>query len=308
MFNPQPQANLSQSSQSADTRSSSLKQLPQNKAQRDWLAQLRLTFGARQEKTILLENTHCGPLSVQRPFYPEDNGCCHTYLLHPPGGMAPGDRVHFDIAVNQHSHALLTTPAAGKIYRTDTAKHLQQQLLHADIGDQACLEWLPQETIVFTGANARIHNRFCLRGNAKLIAWDIVCLGRRASNELFDQGHCEQLIEVEDNGRLVLRERNLWSGGAALMSAPWGMANYSVAGTLMATFTSNRHQLDDWRHHLTSADIAGEWGITQKSSLFIARYLGQSAQACRRGFELLWQHLRPAMLKYSHCRPRIWNT
>lgn len=275
---------------------------------REWLARLRLGFDRIGDKTTLVENTHVGPLSVQRPFYPEDNGCCHTYALHPPGGMAPGDSIEISLALKKNGHALVTTPSAGKIYRTDRVGHPQQQVIHADIDGRACLEWLPQETIVFAGANARIHNRFQLQGDARLIAWDIVCLGRRASNERFDHGHCEQLIEVEQNNKLVLRERNIWPGDSELMQATWGMAGNCVAGTLFANVDTERRDLDLWREQLNSAALPGEWGMTQKPGLFIARFLGQSAQDCRRGFEILWRQLRPLMLGFEACRPRIWNT
>lgn len=278
---------------------------------REWLAQLRLRFAHGREKTTLIENTHSGPLNVQRPFYPELNQgshCCHVYLLHPPGGLVAGDSIAIDVGVARQSHALLTTPSAGKIYQTDAARHLQQQQLNADIEDQACLEWLPQETIVFTGANARLRNRFRLQGDAKLIAWDIICLGRRASNEPFSNGRCEQVIEVERDGRLLLRERNIWPGDSPLMHAPWGMAGNTVAGTLIATISLTRHVLDDWRRELELQSLPGEWGMTQKPDIFIARYLGHSAQQCRRGFELLWRRLRPILTGHESCRPRIWNT
>ena len=58
---------------------------------RRWAATLSLGFEARQEReqtvTRMTRIRHQGPLRVQRPFYPEGKtGCCHVYLLHPPGG------------------------------------------------------------------------------------------------------------------------------------------------------------------------------------------------------------------------------
>lgn len=275
---------------------------------REWLAKIALVYAKRRDKTALITNTHSGPLSVQRPFYPEGDSCCHTYLLHPPGGLAPGDCIDINVGLEKNTHALITTPSAGKIYRTDAASHLQQQIVNTQVDEGSCLEWLPQETIVFAGSNAKIHNRFQLQGDAKLIAWDVVCLGRRASNEFFEHGYCEQLIEIERDGELLLREKNAWQGDSSLMQAPWGMAGNTVAGTMIATIDVDRQHIDAWREQLLNAALAGEWGITQKPQVFIARYLGQSAQTCRQGFELLWQNLRPVLLNSDSCRPRIWNT
>ena len=61
-------------------------------ADRRWAATLDLAFDARQEQgaqvTRMTRTRFKGPLRVQRPFYPEGKtGCCHVYLLHPPGGL-----------------------------------------------------------------------------------------------------------------------------------------------------------------------------------------------------------------------------
>ena len=63
---------------------------------RRWAASISLGFDARPDAdktaTRMTHVRHKGPLRVQRPFYPEGrNGCCHVYLLHPPGGLVSGD-------------------------------------------------------------------------------------------------------------------------------------------------------------------------------------------------------------------------
>ena len=55
-----------------------------------WLAELDLEFVQKRERTILANKKTRGPLTVQRPFYPESD-VCHVYLLHPPGGVVGGD-------------------------------------------------------------------------------------------------------------------------------------------------------------------------------------------------------------------------
>ena len=82
-----------------------------------WQAKLKLSFARRQHKTILTGKQHSGPLMVQKPFYPESNGCCHVYLIHPPGGIVGGDLISFSAYLDKDSHALITTPGATKFYR-----------------------------------------------------------------------------------------------------------------------------------------------------------------------------------------------
>jgi urease accessory protein len=57
-----------------------------------WQASLNLSFANRFNKTLLVQRKHSGPLTVQRPFYPEGD-VCHVYLLHPPGGIVGGDEL-----------------------------------------------------------------------------------------------------------------------------------------------------------------------------------------------------------------------
>ena len=278
---------------------------------KSWHAAIALVLRAGPVRTDLVRCDHQGPLRVQRPFYPEGE-CCHIYLLHPPGGMVPGDVLQIDLDLQACAQALLTTPAAGKLYRSDLAQTPQLQGIQASVAEGACLEWLPQETIVFEAAEGELHNRFELKGDAKLFAWDIVVLGRRASGEGFARGRCLQRVDILRDGRPLLAERTLWQGGSAMLDAPWGMAGRSVSGTLFATLSADGATLDSLRERLAAQpwfDLAGgEWGLSQRRDLFMARYLGDSPEHCRKGFEFLWQALRPLFKGQTASRPRIWNT
>lgn len=283
---------------------------------RQWLANLTLGLEWRGNKTALVTNTHFGPLRVQRPFYPEakSSGCCHIYLLHPPGGLVLGDRLHINAAIAEDASALITTPSAGKIYKAGDRTEQQQQIIELQVADNGCVEWLPQETIVFNGANGRLTTRVTLSGNAKACSWDIVCLGRPASNEQFTLGRCDQTLEVWQNQKLLLLERNRFEGRNVLLDAPWGLRGGNTSGTLWATVkptTSFVDELLDQLNVLTvnhSKTKNHQWGITQKEDLFIARYIGDSAQLCRRGFEQVWQAIRPQLNGKEAVVPRIWKT
>lgn len=279
---------------------------------REWQAQLQLQFTPSAARTELVRAKHVGPLRVQRPFYPEGD-CCHLYILHPPGGIAPGDTLTLDATLNDDAQVLLTTPSAGRIYRSDAQLSAQSQGINAELDNNSCLEWLPQETIVFSGAEVKLTNRFQLADNANLIAWDIVCLGRRSSGEQFAAGNCRQHIDVWRGQQLLLRERCHWQGGGELLNANWGMGGHVVSGTFFATLESTRQQMDDWREAIEQftspkTNGSGEWGLSQKPGIFLARYLGMSAEQCRRGFEVLWSCVRPVIKQKEICRPRIWNT
>src|SRR3954471_15398906 len=83
-----------------------------------WEASLDLEFATQGTRTFLARRASVGPLVVQRPFYPEGD-VCHVYVVHPPGGVVGGDRLDLNIRARSGAHALITTPAATKFYRSD---------------------------------------------------------------------------------------------------------------------------------------------------------------------------------------------
>ena len=90
-----------------------------------WLAELELEYAVRRDKTCLVRKKQRGPLTLQRPFYPEGD-ICHSYILHPPGGVVGGDTLEITVQAAAKSHCLITTPGATKFYRSKTDLVSQQ--------------------------------------------------------------------------------------------------------------------------------------------------------------------------------------
>jgi urease accessory protein len=269
-----------------------------------WRAALELDFRRDGARTTLARRSAVGPLQVQRPFYPE-GGVCHVYVLHPPGGIVGGDRLEIAAEIGTGAQVLLTTPAAGKFYRS--AGRRAEQAQRFAVAEDAALEWLPQETIVFDGAFARSTTRVELAPGARFIGWEIVCLGRPASGERFGHGQFLQGMEVYRQGRPLLLERNRIDGGGALLDAPWGLGGHPVTGTLVcaggdeADVTAARDALGE--------DAADEvTGATLIEGMLLVRFLGGQAERARERLVRVWEVLRPRVLGRPAQRPRIWNT
>jgi urease accessory protein len=245
---------------------------------------------------------------VQRPFYPEQTGVCHVYLLHPPGGLVAGDQLRIGTRVENGAHALLTTPAASKLYRSRAPQLQATQTQRLCVSAGACLEWLPQETIAFRGARAELTTQVELTGDARFIGWEILCLGRPAAGETFDEGVLRPQLELARDGRLVYVERGLYEAGSPLLQAAWGLAGQPVVGTMLCAAPGAARCIDKVRASLDAAAGSGELAASAWDDCLVVRYLGPSAEEARIAFAAAWAELRPAVLGMQAVVPRIWRT
>jgi urease accessory protein len=287
---------------------------------RRWKAALECDFTLNAGRTVLSRLRFEGPLRVQRLFYPEKPALtletvpCHCYLLHPPGGMVGGDELEIRCSVGSGAHCLLTGPSAGKVYRLGSGGRAQRQEFTASL-DDAVLEWLPQETILFNGSCAEFSAQFQLGGCSRLIAWDIVCFGRAAAGEAFELGRFLQRVLILRDGRPLAHERLDMEAGGLLWSGPAGLQGASVLATMYACGREDDPQdaaaLQAACGRLREDGLeAGEGvnGVTCRAGVLMARYLGRDGAAARRFCLNAWRVVRPLLLGRRICPPRVWNT
>jgi urease accessory protein len=196
---------------------------------------------------------------VQRAFYPEGRAVPHVYVLHPPGGIVGGDRLHLEVDLQPGAQALLTTPAATKVYRTAGARSLQQQSFA--VGAGAALEWLPGETILHDGAAIDLRTEVHLAADARFIGIEMLCFGlpaRRADVASdaggFGQGRCRQQLDLWRSGRPLLLERGRYDGASAVHRAAWGLGEAPIVAMLVATPAPVDAELLDRMRPLDSGD------------------------------------------------------
>ncbi len=277
-----------------------------------WEARLALGFARGPSGTRMLRAEHAGPLRVQRAFHPEGpEGSCHAYVLHPPGGIVGGDRLGLTVDVAAGAGALLTMPGANKLYRAlpGTEARLDQRFT---VGQDARCEWLPQETIVFDGAQAVSRTDVVLHERATFAGWEIVCLGRPASSAPFLRGELRSELSVRRDGRLIFLERARYRGGDALLEAAWGLSGQPVIGTFVVASPSlGSGWVSDLRDALDALSVPvaeGRWAATSVSGVLVVRFLGASTRIARRLFERAFAVLRPLYAGRPAVPPRIWST
>jgi len=279
--------------------------LNEQESNTEWKAQLDLQFSHSGERTILSHRKHYGPLQVQKPFYPEPNGACHVYILHPPGGVVGGDRLNISINVNPNSHTLITTPAAGKFYRSAGSFATQQQTLK--IAPKGILEWLPSENILFSGAKTKIKTKVEMSCDSHFLGWEISCLGRPAAAEIFSQGELDQSFEVWLEGRPLRIERLKLKGGDPILKAKWGMLEFPVIGSMVCV-TENTGLVDSLRGINETSLDQELFSATQMKGAILCYFLGNSVERARKYFISAWKILRQGVIGHEAIEPRIWRT
>lgn len=269
-----------------------------------WRARLALAFERRGARSVLASRVHDGPLVVQKALYPEGESICHAIVVHPPAGIAGGDELVIDACAGVGSSALVTTPGAAKWYRS--AGLWARQRIAIEAKAASTMEWLPQETIVYDGALAEIAWEARIAEDARLIAWEVLCLGRTGSGEHFARGRCRLSTRLWRGGKLAWMERGRVEPGSRLAASPAGLDGHPVVGTMIVAAPVIE---DAWLTDCRAARSRdGDFAITRLPGVLIARYRGDSGEAARLYFSELWKRLRPRLIGREAVEPRIWRT
>lgn len=276
-----------------------------NMVEASWQAKLALEYTLQAGRSTLTRREHSGPLLVQKALYPEGDAVCHSIVVHPPGGIAGGDALALDLRLGVGAAALLTTPGAGKWYKSAGPRASLTQRFEVERG--AVLEWLPQPMIVYDAARAETRTEVRLQEDALYMGWEITCMGRSASGERFNSGELRQRTEIWRQGRRLWSEYARLAGDDAMLAANAGLAGCTVSAILIAAGRDIGKELLEQCRGL--APEPGERvGLTLLPRVLLARYLGHSSEAAMQYFIALWRLLRPALTGRSAAPPRIWAT
>jgi hypothetical protein len=150
-----------------------------------WHARLSLDYTLEAGRTAA-RFQHDGPLRILQSLYPEGDAICHNVLVHPPSGLVGGDTLDVQVAVQAGAHGLVTTPGATRFYRSDGELALQRSRLR--VHDGARLEWLPLETLCYSGCIAQNHLTLDLAPGAECMGWDLTALGLPHADLPFERG------------------------------------------------------------------------------------------------------------------------
>jgi urease accessory protein len=271
-----------------------------------WHGSLDLVYCDRNGKTQLTNTFVKAPLKVQRPFYPEGIAVCHSVILHTAGGIVGGDRISQTVRVKPNANALITTAAAGKVYRSNGKRAQQAIDLYIEAG--ACLEWLPQESIIFNGAIYQQDLKVELAPSACWLGWEITRFGRSARGEKFLEGEWRSHTEVWQQGKPLFIDRQWLPGRESLINSPNGLANKAIVASLLWIGKPVSSEIVERVRSLwCDRGYNGDTGVTQTQAQgLLCRYRGSSTAEVRNWFYEVWYLLRLSLLNRPAIAPRVW--
>jgi len=266
----------------------------------------RLSFardGATTRLGLLDQRT---PLRVLFPV-PHDPGVPLAVLVTTSGGLVGGDVLDVDVSAGAGARALVTTQAAEKVYRSEGAPC--EIGVRLDAGRESWLEWLPNETIVFDAARLRRRTFVSLAEDARLLAGEILVLGRRARGERFTRGLIHDAWEIRTRGRLVWADAfRLEDDLAAAQASPAGLAGAAAVATIVCAGPQAERlatPLAELAERLASGDL--RIGTTRIGATLLVRLLAHDPRALRQAFAPLWAWLRCEAGGLSPRLPRLWS-
>lgn len=150
-----------------------------------------------------------------KALFPRNTGnAMQAVFVNTAGGITGGDRFQIAADVPSQTHLTLTTQAAERAYRAQPGEtgRVRSRLRVADGGR---LDWLPQETILFDGADLDRSLSVDLTGNARLLLCEPLVFGRVLMGETVTSGQVRDRITITRDGAPFYRDAIHMTGDIA---------------------------------------------------------------------------------------------
>lgn len=170
-------------------------------------------------------------------------------FLNTAGGITGGDDIRYQADVGSKTRSVMTSQTAERVYRrSEGIGHVAVQLSAAN---DATLEWLPQETILFDASALHRNLTVDLEGNAQFLAIESVILGRKAMGETVNTVSYRDRWRIRRNGTLIFADDIRLEGDpATILSGPAATNGQTAFATIIDCRPDIEEKLDLARQSL----------------------------------------------------------
>ncbi|GAB0112607.1 urease accessory protein UreD [Acidisoma sp. C75] len=279
---------------------------PGARAQRAF-GRLHLGFKRRDGESVLalLRQEGCFKARLPRPA---PGATLEAVLLNTSGGITGGDDLALVAEAAPGTHAVLTTQAAERYYKAAAGSPPATIRATLTIGEDARLDWLPQETILFDRASLDRRLSIEMAAGARFLGVESLIFGRQAMGETVSQLHLADRIILRRAGQLILHDATRLSGEVAVLR---GRAATFADARAMATivYAAPRQEAEALLPALRAALPAGlmpaapvEAAASAWNGLVLARLLARDGAALRGAVVAALDTLRGGA-----ALPRVWQ-
>jgi urease accessory protein len=223
-------------------------------------------------------------------------GAQEAVLINTAGGIAGGDILTIELALEERARLVVTTASAEKIYRSEGAP--ASLAVTATLAEGAELTWLPHETILFDRARLARSFDIALAPSARLLFAEAIVFGRSAMGETVREGLFADRWRVRRGGRLIFAESFRLDGAIAERLAETAVSAGQVALATVLAVPGDDATTEAVR--ALAGAFRGEVGISAWNGMALARLAASDGSALRHDLALLLAALSRAPL------PRLW--
>ena len=239
-----------------------------------------------------------------------EGGVCHSVLVHPPGGIVGGDELAIEVTLEAGTHALITTPGATRFYRSSGAPAEQSTVIEAADGSR--VEWLPLETIAYSGCEATNRSSCRLAPGAEMIGWDAPRSACRPPTAPSTPAASRSRSSCRAAGSSAARSapttracstrRSAGPAGACWRRCGSPPAQRRRRSTRRALLTAARNVAPA----LTPRPDAG--ATAPQDGVVVVRALAERVEPAMDLLQRIWRAWRPLAWDLEASLPRVWST
>lgn len=221
-------------------------------------------------------------------------------LINTSGGLTGGDRLRWDVELQEGASAVITTQACERIYRSGGGDARIATRIKAAKGTR--LAWLPQETILFNRSALSRGLDVEMEEGADVLLVEATVFGRLAMGEAVEQASFSDRWRVRLGGRLVHAEEFRLGPDIAAELRARAVADGGLAvATVLLVSDQAERQLGAARAIIGEEGGASIWQVGGASKLMARLYAPDSYALRKRLVPLL------ALLNGKAGLPKVWS-
>jgi urease accessory protein len=236
------------------------------------------------------------PYQWQGTFFQDHDDQPFVLLHNSAGGFVEGDAAEVHVLAEPGTRSLFTTTAATKFYKCEA--ETSRDLVNFSIGEEALLEYLPDEVIPFAKSRIERTTRVALYASSRLFASDVISAGRVSygAGEQFAFASMRSQFEVRIDGRPVVLDRLAACKPEDVAALPRLWDGRTHLATVAAYAPRLPHSLVERVQERCEA-FGGrcEAGATLIDGVIFVRALAEQVWQAHEAVYRIWETVRPAI-------------